>query len=131
MRTIKFRAWDKRFLNMVYASPMAILQVQDSDHEIMQFTGLYDKDKREIYEGDIVTMHQFLFDGVEHEEECTGVIGYLAAEFSLKKIKSKFLQEYTGHGEGEFETPLCYFYGLHEESFEVIGNIYENKELIS
>ena len=98
-REIKFRAWDKRFKKMDYASPMAILNIEDNDHEIMQYTGLKDKNGKEIYEGDIVT------DGV----------GKYKIIYDLK------LAGYQ---------PYCIFRDDPENYCEIIGNSYENPELL-
>lgn len=56
-REIKFRVWD----NVDYmSSPFTLKDIQDkkiqftSDYIIMQFTGLTDKNGKDIYEGDIV-----------------------------------------------------------------------------
>jgi len=61
MREIKFRAWYK--VEKVMESPMTLKEMiamvpgpdlNLDDYEIMQFTGLHDKNGTEIYEGDIV-----------------------------------------------------------------------------
>lgn len=91
-------------------------------------TGRPDKTGKMIHQGDVVAVHQFLFDGTEVEEEHVGVITYKEddAAFHLDKIKGDFWEEYTGLKRFEESAPLCNFYGLHEESFEIIGNINKN-----
>jgi hypothetical protein len=73
--------------------------------ELMQYTGLLDKNGVEIYEGDICMHHYF------HEK---GVIEWINASFKLC------------YDDGDHETLLP----IDLEHYEVIGNVYENPELL-
>lgn len=75
---------------------------------IGQFTGLHDKNGREIYEGDII---KFLFHGLLYR----GTIIYKDAKFVMNKI----------YGDGDM---VPQDYG--EKYIEVIGNIHDDKSLI-
>ena len=120
MRQHKFRAWDKKRKTMNY---------QKSDHPTfgdhsfdfgdlfyysknelvaMQYTGLKDKNGKEIYEGDIVSGKQYSKKVVYNEERTTFML--------LFYYENRWLRD-----------------NLSEEvstGAEVIGNIYENKELL-
>lgn len=108
MRTIKFRAWDTRFNDMHYYADVRTWHLNTPDLEectLMQYTGLLDKNGKEIYEGDIV-----LWGGIHNRVVKWEPYGY---------------SPWACDGEGDHD---CHA-GWHVES-EIIGNIYENPELI-
>lgn len=102
-----------------------------------QYIWKTDKNGKEIYDGDIVRIHQFLFDGCEYEKEIVVSIERMkdTACFGANLLQAKEIKEYMGYSneadqKEKVVVPLCNFYGLHEESFEVVGNIYENMDLL-
>ena len=132
MREIKFRAWDTQVEEMLYGVehtydgykvPMpsfgAVLDCPDF-YDVMQYTGLKDKNGVEIYEGDILELRanpfdrkkdlfQVVFKDGGFRDEWNNYIGqYLPPDIRNKQGGRVRLNE------------AC----------EVVGNIYENKELL-
>ena len=115
----KFRAWDKttksmREVSYIYFDGKAIgLKDIETDRYIrdvvlMQFTGLQDKNGKTYYEGDLVRF----------DEEV----------FQVKFDKYQFLLE--GFYEPRQDVPHDFFSEGAYRDAEIIGNIYENTELL-
>ena len=115
MREIKFKFWDKHLKKMCERKPY----YNDFNHKNiipLEFTSLFDKNEKEIYEGDIIS------DITDTDEG---------------KIQSNcqvFWNKFTGswHLDLSFEQDKTYSTELWEElndfEYEITGNIYENKK---
>lgn len=124
-REIKFRIWDRQNKCMQGVGTMDWLcdgEVEYINNRLpdelvlMQFTGLKDKNGTEIYEGDIVKI------GCNHKPGTYTVIWdkYRVAWW-LKNIKQR---------EKEHFDDYCQLLDDTWQDREVIGNIYENAELL-
>lgn len=128
MRTIKFRGrlnnlWVYGNLQIVepeefkeYGNSAYIIGASSTTmvdiSTIGQFTGLHDKNGKEIYEGDIV---RYSLDGGRKD------IGYIG--FHARSASFRVIAEHTDFGIGNRG-------GLYEPNLEVIGNIHDNPELL-
>jgi hypothetical protein len=115
MHPIRFRAWNHETKGMLYAPTLQIRALHEAIYfpdrknptwTLMQFTGLLDKTGKEIYEGDIQKLTTDVFAVIVWDEK--------SAAFQSQRIGD---DKRTSH-----------LFGA--EMFEVIGNIYENPELL-
>lgn len=115
MREIKFRAWDGvRLYHNVHEwgegefwrklKGETFDDLLHSDWKVMQYTGLEDKNGNEIYEGDVI---EYVHDGIFRR--------------SRKRVDWIETTQYTGWNVSK---------GRNGCQWEVIGNMWENSELV-
>ena len=117
MREIKFRAWDGLRMTtsgIMFGSSNGNL-FSAGEMPIMQYTGLKDKNGKEIYEGDVVRKYRHSIESDLYTR--VGVVEYKEDRFRCFGDKCQFYLN------GQFSD-------IPESSYEVIGNIYENPELL-
>lgn len=123
MREIKFRAWDTDLNKYVHAFNYNDYEISDDEGDIYitknmetsgetplleleQFTGLFDKNGKEIYEGDILKRESFISWVITFNNSC-----FCAANITLPY------------------RPFTLF-DVDMSQREVIGNVHENKDLL-
>ena len=119
MREFKFRAYNKESftyfdLDLLNDKSRAFYINEIEDNQVMQYTGRKDNNNVEIYEGDICKI-KYSKDSQKNSlcEESVGLVEYFDSSFWLNNKKDKF----------------SVIIDISEE-LEVIGNIYENPELL-
>lgn len=125
-REIKFRAWDgNQLVSSDYGEEDFMICANGDigyltetggyytykyfayhiDWKLMQFTGFYDKENKEVYEGDII---EVMLDGRTFN-------GYVDWDYGSFTLKESFITHYRW---------------MDMEIIKVIGNIYENPQII-
>lgn len=122
MRKITFRAWDgdkkewvssDRILSRIPMSDDGELQTVAPWYTLMQFTGLQDKNGKEIYEGDVLT---FIFPN--NRNKGTAPVVWEYGCWNVTDFKN--------------DAGSNNIYNLYPATdCEIIGNIYENPELLT
>jgi len=135
MREIKFRIWIEEFKKMIYPGSSEWPDIylhgngklyELNDHHIemrkvlgriaLEFTGLKDKNGKEIYEGDIVMGDEYILGIIKYEDNVKCMD---AGRFMIRNKDGYSIEDEPDTLEES------------DKELEVIGNIYENPELLT
>lgn len=132
---LEFRAWDKVNKHMIVDSPLSMATIMGNyvgkkidfngkslveNYEIMQFIGLRDKNGKKIFAGDIVKTTTIIDGNFVQQISRRYVVVFQGCSFQYKDI-GPFAHRFNPN---TTTNPIgC-------DNPEVIGNIYENPELL-
>jgi len=110
MKELKFKIWDIRLKTYIpFTDDVKILKFKTDEYVIQQYTGLKDKNGKEIYEDDVVKYNKTGYDKIG-----PGIIEFFAGMFVCS-------------WKDQTDDELGY---MIIDDMEVIGNALENPELL-
>jgi uncharacterized phage protein (TIGR01671 family) len=138
-REIKFRVWDvgKMFYTVTVGQNPAVLDGGGEWAEctescvVMQYTGLKDKNGKDVYQNDLI---KITADKENYGSTSYGGIALIVPQicgYDIKPIKpslEELDEEWRNGGDGWDSTSMWHI--DNPDNVEVIGNIYENPELL-
>lgn len=150
--TPKFRAWYKGKMyksRVIVYNGQVFLNMADFNSciELMQSTGLKDRNGQELFDGDIIEF----YDTILYEDESYGETNEVTggecsvknlAVFKIKEGLEMILKDYKYGGDLSKGNISELLYSLYEENldlkeflseptnFKIVGNVYQNKDLL-
>ena len=124
----KFRAWDKKLKKMFEVSfidfdtkliglniDLEIIIFDFEDIILMQSTGLVDKNGKEIFEGDVIA--------IEVDDTETPINARISQNSKIGVLMFHVFED-------NEDVPMVELLEDNSVAFEIIGNVYENPELL-
>lgn len=148
MREIKFRWWDNKYKVMVndiriapeynwlvLADNDAMAESDYKDGTLLQFTGLHDKNGKEIWQGDVVKLPGTINKEMHGEfsfwevtlNTIVPILSYVKSEKETHIPRAYMTSELADHF---YHESLAFGENPQTDDLEVIGNVFSNPELL-
>ena len=132
----KFRVWkgqeNRMVYDVTYLNPLILdpaIKEENKHNILMQCTGIKDKNCKLIYEGDIVRLFCDKFENIHTVK--FGDFAMYSLDFQTEYEKGSTAVYGYYLGGLKYPMPLSISLDTSGMQIEVIGNIYENKELLN
>lgn len=145
----RYRAWDKEFKEMVQVNALVLDEqvikvtyknknvVKDDvkEYVLMQSTGFKDKNGKEIFEGDILKFNdewaEYCYEGyVDGSVEGINFVEVVRGEACFEFGKTRYPESSLFIRMEDERLAFAELIKSRDFEFEIIGNIYENPELL-